>query len=49
MLVFSTDKDNYNVGETAKLTFPSGSEGRALISIENGTEILSPMGKNATW
>jgi uncharacterized protein YfaS (alpha-2-macroglobulin family) len=40
MLVFSTDKDNYNVGETAKLTFPSGSEGRALISIENGTEIL---------
>ncbi|WP_243473576.1 alpha-2-macroglobulin family protein [Winogradskyella sp. MH6] len=40
MLVFSTDKDNYNVGETAKLTFPSGSEGRALISIENGTEVL---------
>ena len=40
MLVFSTDKDNYNVGETAKLTFPSGSEGRALVSIENGTEVL---------
>ncbi|WP_179337328.1 alpha-2-macroglobulin family protein [Winogradskyella ludwigii] len=40
MLVFSTDKDNYNVGDTAKLTFPSGSEGRALISIENGTEVL---------
>ena len=40
MLVFSTDKDNYNVGDIAKLTFPSGSEGRALISIENGSEIV---------
>ena len=41
MLVFSTDKKNYNVGEIAKLTFPSGSEGRALISIENGTKVIS--------
>jgi len=40
MLVFSTDKENYNVGETAKLTFPSGSEGRALVSIENGSEVV---------
>ncbi|NRR91248.1 Ig-like domain-containing protein [Winogradskyella undariae] len=40
MLVFSTDKEKYNVGETAKLTFPSGSEGRALVSIENGSEVL---------
>jgi len=40
MLVFSTDKDNYNVGDIAKITFPSGSEGRALVSIENGTEVL---------
>jgi uncharacterized protein YfaS (alpha-2-macroglobulin family) len=40
ILVFSTDKDQYNVGDTAKLTFPSGSEGRALVSIENGTEVL---------
>ncbi|WP_299117339.1 MG2 domain-containing protein [uncultured Winogradskyella sp.] len=40
MLVFSTDKENYNVGDTAKLTFPSGTEGRALVSIENGTEVL---------
>ena len=40
MLVFSSDKDNYNVGETAKITFPSGTEGRALVSIENGTEVL---------
>ncbi|MFI1771231.1 alpha-2-macroglobulin family protein [Thalassobellus citreus] len=40
MLVFSADKDKYNVGETAKITFASGSQGRALISIENGTEVL---------
>ncbi|MDO1501987.1 MG2 domain-containing protein [Winogradskyella maritima] len=41
MLVFSSDKDNYNVGDTAKITFPSGEAGRALISIENGSEVLS--------
>ncbi|MDV7186520.1 MG2 domain-containing protein [Lutibacter sp. TH_r2] len=40
MLVFSADKEKYNVGETAKITFPSGTEGRALVSIENGTEVL---------
>jgi uncharacterized protein YfaS (alpha-2-macroglobulin family) len=40
MLVFSADKEKYNVGEIAKVTFASGSEGRALISIENGTEVL---------
>ncbi|MGJ8743919.1 alpha-2-macroglobulin family protein [Polaribacter sp.] len=40
MLVFSADKEKYNVGETAKITFPSGTEGNALISIENGTEVL---------
>lgn len=41
MLVFSADKENYNVGETAKITFPSGTQGRALVSIENGSEVLS--------
>ena len=40
ILAFSADKENYNVGETAKIKFPSGSEGRALVSIENGTEVL---------
>lgn len=40
MLVFSSDKDTYNVGEKAIIMFPSGNEGRALISIENGTEVL---------
>lgn len=41
MLVFSSDKDQYKVGEDAVITFPSGSKGNALISIENGTEVLS--------
>lgn len=40
MLVFSADKENYAVGEIAKVTFASSSEGRALVSIENGTEVL---------
>ncbi|TXG37323.1 MG2 domain-containing protein [Seonamhaeicola maritimus] len=40
MLIFSSNKETYNVGETAKVTFQSGSEGRALVSIENGTEVL---------
>ena len=41
MLVFAADKENYNVGESAKITFPSGTEGRALVSIENGSDVLS--------
>ncbi len=41
MLVFSANKETYNVGETATVKFQSGSDGRALVSIENGTEVLS--------
>ncbi len=41
MLIFSADKTTYNVGETATITFPSGKGGRALVSVENGTEVLS--------
>ncbi|MDT0558182.1 MG2 domain-containing protein [Ichthyenterobacterium sp. W332] len=40
MLIFSADKERYNVGDNAVITFPSGHEGRALISIENGSEVL---------
>lgn len=40
MLIFSSDKEHYNVGDNAVITFPSGNEGRALISIENGSEVL---------
>jgi len=40
MLTFMSDKDKYNVGEEAKLTIPTAENGRALISIENGTNVL---------
>lgn len=40
MLVFTADKDTYQVGEKATISFPSGSDGNALVSIENGTEVL---------
>lgn len=40
MLVFASDKNKYNVGETATIKFPSGSEGRALVSIENGADVI---------
>lgn len=39
-LLFSADKEEYQVGDKAKITFPSGSNGRALISLENGTKVL---------
>lgn len=40
MLLFSTDKNTYNVGEKATVTFPSSEGGRALVTVENGTEVL---------
>ena len=43
MLVFSTDKETYNVGETATVTFPSSFGGRALVTVENGSEVLQSM------
>lgn len=41
ILVFAADKESYKLGETASITFPSDRGGRALISVENGTEVLS--------
>ncbi|SDQ05490.1 alpha-2-macroglobulin family protein [Flagellimonas zhangzhouensis] len=41
ILVFAADKEKYQLGEQAQITFPSNRGGRALISIENGTEVLS--------
>ncbi|NDV16856.1 hypothetical protein GO009_12540 [Muricauda sp. TY007] len=40
ILIFSTDKEKYTLGEKAFVTFPSDKGGRALVSIENGTEVL---------
>ncbi|MFD2588355.1 alpha-2-macroglobulin [Croceitalea marina] len=41
ILVFASDKENYELGESAVVTFPSDVGGRALLSIENGSEVLS--------
>ena len=40
MLEFSADKKKYEVGETAKVSFPSGAGGRALVSIESGSRVI---------
>lgn len=40
MLNFTTDKSTYKVGEVMKITLPKASDGRALISIENGSSVL---------
>jgi len=43
MLVFSTDKKQYQVGEKAKISFPSSAGGRALLSLENGTRVVQTL------
>ncbi|WP_298652443.1 MG2 domain-containing protein [uncultured Proteiniphilum sp.] len=40
MLSFSTDKPSYEAGEKATVIIPKSSQGRVLISIENGSGIL---------
>lgn len=40
-LQLSSDKPNYQVGDTAIVQLPPASKGRALLSIENGSGILS--------
>ncbi|MDT8347813.1 MAG: MG2 domain-containing protein, partial [Flavobacteriaceae bacterium] len=40
LLIFSADKEKYQVGETAVISFPSSENAKALLSIENGTEVL---------
>jgi uncharacterized protein YfaS (alpha-2-macroglobulin family) len=40
MLVFTSDKTKYNVGEDIHLTIPSSEGGRGLVSIESGSKVL---------
>ncbi|WP_345952570.1 MG2 domain-containing protein [Mucilaginibacter sp. PAMB04168] len=40
MLSFTADKQTYKVGEEVTLTIPTGANGRALISIENGSHVI---------
>ena len=44
MLSFTTDKENYRVGEEVTVHLPPAEGGRALISIESGTRVI-----NALW
>jgi alpha-2-macroglobulin len=47
-LNFTTDKPQYNVGETVTLNIPTGFAGRALVTIENNSKILSAQWIDAT-
>ncbi|WP_430614050.1 alpha-2-macroglobulin family protein [Flavobacterium sp. JP2137] len=40
VLNIATDKTDYNLKEEAQISFPSSEGGRALISVETGTEVL---------
>jgi uncharacterized protein YfaS (alpha-2-macroglobulin family) len=40
MLIFSADKEKYQVGDEVNLTIPSSAGGRALVTIENGARVL---------
>ena len=48
MLAFSADKEKYQVGDKVELSIPSSDNGRALISIENGSEILESYWTNTS-
>ncbi|NJB37827.1 alpha-2-macroglobulin family protein [Croceivirga sp. JEA036] len=41
ILLFASDKESYETGEEATISFPSSAGGKALVSIENGSEVLS--------
>uniref|UniRef100_UPI0002559AD1 alpha-2-macroglobulin family protein n=1 Tax=Ochrovirga pacifica TaxID=1042376 RepID=UPI0002559AD1 len=40
MLVFTTNKETYQVGEQVQLNFPSAANGHALITIENSQKVI---------
>jgi len=40
MLSFSADKEKYKVGEEISVSFPSSQDGKAFVTIENGSTIL---------
>lgn len=43
MLSFTADKKSYKVGEEGTLTIPTSSNGRALISFENGSKVIKTL------
>ncbi|MFY0592789.1 alpha-2-macroglobulin family protein [Roseivirga sp.] len=41
LLNFSTDAEDYDIGEKVKVNIPASTEGRALVSIENGSKVVA--------
>ena len=41
ILSFRSDKDKYNVGEKAVITIPSTDGAKAIVTVENGSKVLS--------
>lgn len=41
ILTFSADKNEYKVGETVSVVIPSSPGGRGLVSIENGSKVIT--------
>ncbi len=41
LLNFSTDAEDYTVGEPVKINIPASAEGRALVSVENGSKVVA--------
>lgn len=48
MLVFSTDKQTYSVGDPVNIAFPSSEGSRALVSIESGSKVIENYWVNTT-
>lgn len=48
MIAFSTDKEEYEVGETVQLSVPASEDGYAYVSIEDGTRILNTYWQETT-
>ena len=47
MLMFTTDKRSYHTGEQIRISLPAFREGRALITVENGSGILQHFWKES--
>ena len=40
MLTFNSDKPAYNIGDKATVVIPGSGEGRAMVSVENGSRVI---------
>jgi len=52
MITMTTDKAKYMVGETVKISLPTSPDGRALLTVENGSKVITsfwtPTSKGST-